>query len=183
MASFIIGTRRLYDWVNDNDMIEMHPSAYTNDPFIISRNDDMIAINSALEVDLTGQVCADQLGHRFFSGLGGQVDFMRGSARSRGGKPIIALPSTAQNGTMSRISPHLEEGAGVTTPRGDTHYVVTEYGVAELHGKSIMQRALGADQHRPPQVPGRAARPRQGVAPHLPGRVGDRLQGHIPGAI
>jgi acyl-CoA hydrolase/GNAT superfamily N-acetyltransferase len=142
VASFIIGTRRLYDWVNDNDLVEMHPSAYTNDPFIISRNDGMIAINSALEVDLTGQVCADQLGHRFFSGLGGQVDFMRGAARSRGGKPIIALPSTAQNGTVSRISPHLEEGAGVTTPRGDTHYVVTEYGIAELHGKSIMQRAL-----------------------------------------
>jgi acyl-CoA hydrolase len=142
VASFIMGTHRLYDWVNNNDVIEMHPSSYTNDPFIISRNDDMIAINTALEVDLTGQVCADQIGHKFFSGLGGQVDFIRGAAKSRGGRPIIALPSTAQNGTISRIMPHLEEGAAVTTPRGDTHYVVTEYGVAELHGRSIMQRAL-----------------------------------------
>ena len=142
VASFMMGSKELYEWADHNDMVEMHPSAYTNDPYIISRNDGMVAINTALEVDLTGQVCADQIGHRFFSGLGGQVDFIRGAAKSRGGKPIIVLPSTAQNGSISRIVAHLEEGAGVTTPRGDVHFVVTEYGVAELHGKSIMQRAL-----------------------------------------
>ncbi|QLH74283.1 MAG: GNAT family N-acetyltransferase [Methanomassiliicoccales archaeon] len=142
VASFLMGTKGLYEWANDNDMIEMHPSSYTNDPFVISRNDDMVAINTALSVDLTGQVCADQIGHKFFSGLGGQVDFLRGAARSRNGRPIIALPSTAKDGSVSRIVPHLEEGDSVTTPRGDVHYVVTEYGVAELHGKSIMQRAL-----------------------------------------
>ncbi|OPY32553.1 MAG: hypothetical protein A4E32_01135 [Methanomassiliicoccales archaeon PtaU1.Bin124] len=142
VASFMMGSKRLYDWANNNDTVEMHPSAYTNDPYIISRNDGMVSINTALEVDLTGQVCADQIGHRFFSGLGGQVDFTRGAAKSKGGKPIIVLPSTAMDGTISRVVAHLEEGAGVTTPRGDVHYVVTEYGVAELHGKSIMQRAI-----------------------------------------
>lgn len=142
IASFCIGTKRLFDFVDNNPAIEFHPSSYTNDPCLIGRNDRMIAINSALEVDLTGQVCADQIGYMFYSGLGGQVDFMRGAARSRGGKPVIALPATAQGGQISRIVPRLSDGAGVTTTRGDVHYVVTEYGVAELHGKSIMQRAL-----------------------------------------
>jgi len=142
LASFCMGTRKLYDFLDNNPMIEFHPSSYTNDPCLIGRHDNMVAINSALEVDLTGQVCADQLGYQFYSGLGGQVDFVRGAARSKGGKPIIALPSTAKDGAISRIVPRLSEGAGVTTTRGDVHYVVTEYGVAELHGKSIMQRAL-----------------------------------------
>jgi acyl-CoA hydrolase len=142
VTSFIMGSRELYEWSNKNPMIEMRPSQFTNDPFVISRHDRMIAINSALAVDLTGQVAADTLLGRFFSGIGGQVDFIRGAARSRGGKPIIALPSTAKNGTVSRIRPVFEEGAGVVTSRGDVHYVVTEYGVADLWGKNIRQRAL-----------------------------------------
>jgi acyl-CoA hydrolase/GNAT superfamily N-acetyltransferase len=142
VASFVMGSRRLYDFLDGNETVELYPSSYTNDPTVIGRNDNMVAINSALEIDLTGQVCAEQLGSRFHSGIGGQVDFMRGAAFSKGGKPIIALPSTAKDGGVSRIVPTLEEGAGVTTPRGDVHYVVTEYGIAELHGKSIMQRAL-----------------------------------------
>lgn len=142
ITSFVMGTKKLYDFVDNNPMIEFHPSEYTNDPFIIAQNEKMVAINSALEVDLTGQVCADSIGHRFFSGIGGQVDFVRGAARSKGGKPIIALPSTAKGGTLSRIVVQLSEGAGVVTTRGDVHYVVTEYGVAYLHGKSIRQRTL-----------------------------------------
>ncbi len=142
IASFCIGSRRLFDFVNNNPAIEFHPSDYTNDPCLIGRNEKMVAINSALEVDLTGQVCADQIGYMFYSGLGGQVDFMRGAARSKRGRPVIALPSTAQGGQVSRVVSRLSDGAGVTTTRGDVHYIVTEYGVAELHGKSIMQRAL-----------------------------------------
>jgi acyl-CoA hydrolase/GNAT superfamily N-acetyltransferase len=141
VTSFVMGTRRLYDWVHDNPLVELRPSDFTNDPFVISQNDDMIAINSALAVDLTGQVAADTLGGRFFSGIGGQVDFIRGAARSRRGKPIIALPSTAKDGTLSRIQPILEAGAGVVTSRGDVHFVVTEYGIADLWGKSIRERA------------------------------------------
>ena len=117
------------------------PTAYVNDPFVVAQNDRMIAINSALQIDLTGQVCADSLGTKPYSGFGGQVDFIRGAARSKGGKPIIALPSTAKNGTVSRIAPVLDPGAGVVTSRGDVHYVVTEHGVAYLHGKSLRQRA------------------------------------------
>ncbi|MCX6651467.1 MAG: GNAT family N-acetyltransferase [Methanomassiliicoccales archaeon] len=142
VASFCMGTKRLYDFIDGNEMFEMYPSSYTNDPCIISRNDDMMAINSALEIDLTGQVCTDQIGHLFFSGIGGQADFMRGAARSKGGKAIIALPSTAQHHTISRIVPTLTTGGGVTTTRGDVQFVVTEYGVADLRGKSIMDRAL-----------------------------------------
>jgi acyl-CoA hydrolase/GNAT superfamily N-acetyltransferase len=142
VTSFVMGTRRLYDWVDDNPAVELRPSEFTNDPFVIARNDNMIAINSALGVDLTGQVAADTLMGRFFSGIGGQVDFVRGAARSRGGKPIIALPSTAKDGTLSRIRPVFEEGAGIVTSRGDVRYVVTEYGVADLWGKSIRERAL-----------------------------------------
>jgi acetyl-CoA hydrolase len=140
ILGFVLGTRRLYDFIDNNPIFEFHPSQYTNDPFIISRNDKQVAINSALEVDLTGQVCADSIGYNFYSGIGGQVDFIRGAARSKGGKPIIALPATAKNDAISRIVPHLKEGAGVVTSRGDVHYVVTEYGVAYLHGKTIRER-------------------------------------------
>ncbi len=142
VASFCLGTRRLYEFIDNNPVVEFHPSDYTNDPFIISRHEKMVAINGALEVDLTGQVCADSLGYLFYSGLGGQVDFMRGSARSKGGKPIIALSSTTEDGEQSRIVAHLSEGAGVVTTRGDVHYVVTEYGAARLHGKSIRERCV-----------------------------------------
>lgn len=141
IAGFLFGSQRLYDFVHDNAMIELHPTDYVNDPFVIAQNDNMIAINSAIEVDLTGQVSSDSIGTRFYSGIGGQVDFIRGAARSRGGKPFIALPSTAKDGTVSRIVPQLKPGAGVVTSRGDVHYVVTEYGVASLHGRSIRERA------------------------------------------
>jgi acetyl-CoA hydrolase len=140
ILGFVLGTRKLYDFIDNNPIFEFHPSSYTNDPFIISRNDKQVAINSALEVDLTGQVCADSIGYNFYSGIGGQVDFIRGASRSKGGKPIIALPATAKNGSLSRIVPHLKEGAGVVTSRGDVHYIVTEYGVAYLHGKTIQER-------------------------------------------
>jgi len=142
VASFCMGTKRLYDFIDGNEMFEMYPSSYANDPCKISRNNDMIAINSALEVDLTGQVCTDQIGHYFYSGIGGQADFMRGASRSKGGKAIIALPSTAQHHTISRIVPTLTAGGGVTTTRGDVQFIVTEYGVADLRGKNIMERAL-----------------------------------------
>jgi acyl-CoA hydrolase len=142
VTSFIMGTRELYEWVHDNPLVEMRPSRFTNDPFQVARHEQMVAINAALAVDLTGQVAADTLLGRFFSGIGGQVDFIRGAARSRGGKPIIALPSTAKGGAFSRILPVLDEGAGVVTSRGDVHYVVTEYGVADLWGKNIRQRAM-----------------------------------------
>jgi acetyl-CoA hydrolase len=140
IAGMVLGTQRLYDFVDDNPVVELHPSEYVNDPFRIAQNDHMVSINSAIEVDLTGQVCADSIGHRLYSGVGGQVDFIRGAARSAGGKPIIALPATAANGTVSRIVWQLKPGAGVVTTRGDVHYVVTEYGVAYLHGKTIAQR-------------------------------------------
>jgi acyl-CoA hydrolase/GNAT superfamily N-acetyltransferase len=142
LTSFCMGTRALYDFVHENPHVLFYPSDYTNDPGVIRQNDAMVAINSAIAVDLTGQVCADSIGTRFYSGIGGQVDFMRGAARSRGGRPIIALPSTAKGGTVSRIVAELEAGAGVVTSRGDVHYVVTEYGVAYLHGKSVTERAL-----------------------------------------
>ncbi|MBT8338355.1 MAG: GNAT family N-acetyltransferase [Gemmatimonadetes bacterium] len=142
VASFVMGSRKLYDFLDNNPLVEFHPTEYTNDPFIIAQNEKMISINAAIEVDLTGQVCADSLGELFYSGIGGQVDFVRGAARSEGGKPIIALPSTAKNETISRIVPHLKQGAGVVTSRGDVHYVVTEYGAAYLHGKSIRERAM-----------------------------------------
>jgi acyl-CoA hydrolase/RimJ/RimL family protein N-acetyltransferase len=141
VTSFVMGTRRLYEWVNDNPAVELRPSDFTNDPFVIAQNDRMVSINSALAVDLTGQVAADTLGGRFFSGIGGQVDFIRGAARSRDGKPIIALPSTAQGGKVSRIQATLEPGAGIVTSRGDVHWVVTEYGIADLWGKTVRQRA------------------------------------------
>ena len=142
VTSFVMGSKALYEWVDENPAVEMRPSSFTNDPFTIARNDRMIAINSALAVDLTGQVAADTVRGRFFSGIGGQVDFIRGAARSRGGKPIIAMPSTAKDGKISRITPAFEAGTGVVTSRGDVHYVVTEYGAADLWGKNVRQRAL-----------------------------------------
>lgn len=142
VASFCIGGQGLYDFIDNNPGIEFHPTEYTNDPFIIAQNDKMVAINSAIEVDLSGQVCADSLGAMFYSGIGGQVDFIRGASRSKGGKPVIAMPSTAKNDTLSRISVHLKPGAGVVTTRGDVHYIVTEWGVAYLHGKNIRERAM-----------------------------------------
>lgn len=142
VASFCMGSKRLYDYIDNNPFFEFYPTEYVNDPQVISQNDKMVAINVGLEIDLTGQVCSDSLGYQFYSGIGGQVDFIRGAARSRGGKAIITIPSTAKNGEISRIVPHLTEGAGVVTTRGDVHYVVTEYGVAYLHGKSIRERVL-----------------------------------------
>ncbi|HQV30971.1 MAG TPA: GNAT family N-acetyltransferase [Calditrichia bacterium] len=142
VASFCFGSQRLYEYIDNNPIFEFRSSLFTNDPMVIARNDRMVAINAALEVDLTGQICSDSIGHHFYSGIGGQVDFVRGAARSLEGKPIIALRSTAQNGRVSRIVPSLQLGAGVVTTRGDVHYVVTEYGVADLWGKSVRERAL-----------------------------------------
>ena len=142
VASFCMGSQRLYDYIHNNPFFEFYPTEYVNDPYVIGQHEKMVAINVGLEIDLTGQVCSDSLGYRFYSGIGGQVDFNRGAARSRGGKPIIAMPSTARDEAVSRIVPHLTEGAGVVTTRGDVHYVVTEYGIAYLHGKSIRERVL-----------------------------------------
>ena len=141
VAGFVLGSAELFDFIHENPVFEFHPTRYVNDPYVIAQNDRMIAVNSALQVDLTGQVCADSMGTRPYSGFGGQLDFMRGAGRSKGGKPIIALPSTAKNGTVSRIVPVLESGAGVVTTRSDVHYVVTEHGVAYLRGKTLRQRA------------------------------------------
>ena len=141
VAGFALGTKDLFDFLDYNPLIEMHPVHYTNDPFVIAQNDNMVAINSALQVDLTGQVCSDSIGQSCYSGFGGQTDFIRGAARSRGGKPIIALPSTARGGAVSRIVPILDPGAGVVDTRADVHYIVTEHGVANLFGKSIRERA------------------------------------------
>src|SRR5574337_2038603 len=137
-----LGSQALYAFIRDNAQIELHPNEYVNDPYVIAQHDNMVSINSAIEVDLTGQVCADSIGTRFYSGIGGQVDFIRGAARSRGGKPIIALPATAQDGKVSRIVPVLNEGAGIVTTRADVHYVVTEYGVADLYGRNVRERTL-----------------------------------------
>ncbi len=141
IAGFMLGTQRLYDFVHDNPVIELHPTDYTNDPFVIAQNAQMVAINSAIEVDLTGQVCADSIGPRLYSGVGGQVDFVYGASRSAGGVPIIALPSTALGGKASRIVPTLQPGAGVTTSRNHVRFVITEHGVADLYGKTIRRRA------------------------------------------
>jgi 4-hydroxybutyrate CoA-transferase len=141
ILGFVLGSKKLFDFVDENPIFEFHPAAYTNDPFRIAQNDRMVALNSAIEVDLTGQVCAESLGPNFYSGFGGQLDFIRGAARSKWGKPIITLPSTAKKETVSRIVPRLAHGAGVLTGRADVHYVVTEYGVAYLHGRTVRQRA------------------------------------------
>jgi 4-hydroxybutyrate CoA-transferase len=140
VTSFVLGSHELFEYIDNNPFFEFRPTQFTNDPFTIARNRKMVAINSAIEIDLTGQICADSMGYKFYSGFGGQLDFIRGAARSEGGKPVIALPSTAKNGTISRITPHLREGAGVTTTRGDVHYVATEYGVVNLHGKTVRER-------------------------------------------
>lgn len=141
IVGFALGTKRLFDFVDNNPIFEFHPTSWVNDPAYIARNDKMVAINSALQIDLTGQVCSDSIGNQFYSGIGGQVDFLRGASRSKGGKAIIAVSSTAKNGAISRIVPMLSPGAGVVTSRGLIRYVVTEYGVAYLHGKSIRERA------------------------------------------
>jgi len=144
VAGFIIGSRKLYQWSDDNPLIELHPTEYINDPFVIAQNERMVAINSAIEVDVTGQICADSIGPKLYSGVGGQLDFIYGASRSKGGVPIIALPSTTtlRDGTViSRIVTQLKRGAGVVTSRNHVRYLVTEYGVAELYGKSIRKRA------------------------------------------
>ena len=141
VTSFVNGSRRVFDFVHDNPLVEFHPCDRTNDTAAIRKNDKVVAINSAIQVDLTGQVCADSIGHRIYSGIGGQMDFIRGAAMSRGGKPIIALPSTARGGTVSRITAELSPGAGVVTTRGHVHWVVTEYGAVNLHGQTLRERA------------------------------------------
>ncbi|MEI6713896.1 MAG: acetyl-CoA hydrolase/transferase C-terminal domain-containing protein [Verrucomicrobiota bacterium] len=139
-TSFVTGTRRLFDFVNDNPMVHFYPCDWTNDTGVIRKNPKTVAINSALQIDLTGQVCADSIGHRIYSGIGGQMDFIRGAAISKGGKPIIALPSTASGGKYSRLVVELNAGAGVVTTRGHVHWVVTEYGAVNLHGKTLRER-------------------------------------------
>jgi acyl-CoA hydrolase len=141
VAAFVLGSQRMFDFIHENQSFEFQPIRYTTDPFVVAQNDRMVAINSALQVDLTGQVCADSIGTRPYSGFGGQLDFIRGAARSKGGVPIIALQSTALCGAVSRIVPVLEPGAGVVTSRADVHYVVTEHGIAYLHGKTLRERA------------------------------------------
>ena len=141
VASFVIGTRRAFDFVDNNPFMEFHPNEYVNDPFVVAQNANMVAINSAISIDLTGQVCADSIGTRIYSGFGGQLDFVRGAARAVGGVPIIALPSTARDGEVSRLVDTLLPGSGVVTTRADVHYVVTEYGIANLWGRGLRERA------------------------------------------
>jgi acyl-CoA hydrolase len=140
VASFVTGSRKVFDFIDDNQMVEMHPCDRTNDTHIIGKNERVVAINSALEIDLSGQVCADSMGHSIYSGIGGQMDFMRGAARSKGGKPIIALPSTAAGGKVSRIVSELKAGAGVVTTRGHVRWIVTEHGAVDVHGKTLRAR-------------------------------------------
>lgn len=142
MAAFLMGTRKLYDFIDGNPEVELHPVDYINDPCVIGQHDNMVSINSALQVDLMGQVNAEMIGFRQFSGIGGQVDFVRGVSRAKNGKSIIALPSTASGGKVSRIACELDRGAAVSTSRNDVHYIVTEYGIANLRGKSLRERAL-----------------------------------------
>jgi acyl-CoA hydrolase len=155
ITSFVVGSRRLYDFIDDNPLVEFHPCDHTNDTNLIRKIDQVVAINSGLEIDLTGQVCADSIGHRIYSGIGGQMDFVRGAAMSRGGRPIIALPSTAAGGGVSRITAQLKPGAGVVTTRGHVHWVVTEYGAVDLHGRSLAERgkllaSIAHPTHREP---------------------------------
>jgi 4-hydroxybutyrate CoA-transferase len=142
VAGFVLGTRQLYQFIHNNPSIEFHPQEYVNDPYIIAKNEKMVAINSAIEIDITGQVCSDSIGPRLYSGFGGQVDFIRGASRSVGGKPIIALPSTTKDCKISRIVTQLKAGAGVVTSRADVRYIVTEFGIAQLFGKSISERVI-----------------------------------------
>lgn len=155
ITSFVVGSRRLYDFIDDNPLVEFQPCDHTNDTNLIRKIDQVVAINSGLEIDLTGQVCADSIGHRIYSGIGGQMDFVRGAAMSRGGRPIIALPSTAAGGSVSRITAQLKPGAGVVTTRGHVHWVVTEYGAVDLHGRSLAERgkllaSIAHPTHREP---------------------------------
>jgi GNAT superfamily N-acetyltransferase len=154
VTSFVMGSRELYEWAHENPQLEMRGSDYTNDPRVIAQNDHMVSVNSALGADLTGQVAADTLLGKFFSGIGGQVDFVRGAAASRGGRSIIALRSTAKNGSVSRIRAVLEEGAGIVTSRGDVRYIVTEYGIADLWGKSVRERSLALTEIAHPDFRG-----------------------------
>ena len=140
VTSFVNGTRRLFDFIHDNPLVHFYPCDWTNDTAVIRKNPKVVAINSAIQIDLTGQVCADSMGHKIFSGIGGQMDFIRGAALSRGGRPIIALPSTAAGGKISRLVVQLNAGAGVVTTRGHVHWVVTEYGAVNLHGKTLRER-------------------------------------------
>jgi len=141
VLGFVLGRKPLFDFVHDNPIFEFRPTSYTNNPYVIAQNDRMVAVNSTLQVDITGQVCSDSIGQYLYSGFGGQVDFIRGARHSKGGKPIIAMPATAKNTTVSRIVPVLTPGSGVVASRASIHYVVTEFGVAYLHGRSIRQRA------------------------------------------
>jgi acetyl-CoA hydrolase len=141
IAGLVIGTQRLYDFIHDNPIIELHRTEYVNDPFVIAQNERQVAMNSAIEVDLTGQVCADSIGPMLYSGVGGQLDFVYGASRSENGVPIIAMPATAKGGEFSRVVTMLKHGAGVVTTRNHVRFVVTEYGVADLYGKTIRQRA------------------------------------------
>jgi acyl-CoA hydrolase len=141
VTTFVNGSRKVFDFVADNPLAEFHPCDRTNDTSLIRKNDRAVAINSAIQLDLTGQVCADSFGHQVYSGIGGQMDFIRGAALSRGGRAIIALPSTARGGAVSRIVAELAPGAGVVTTRGQIHWVVTEYGAVDLHGKTLRERA------------------------------------------
>ena len=155
VITFAMGTRRFYEWLNDNSIVESYPVDFTNDPFIIAQNDNMVSINSAIAVDLQGQIAADTLGPKQFSGVGGQVDFVRGANRSKGGRSIIALPSTAAKGKASRIVAALDRGQAVTTPRNEVAYVVTEHGVADLKGRTIRERAEALISYSRPAIPGR----------------------------
>jgi 4-hydroxybutyrate CoA-transferase len=180
IAGFVLGTQRLYDFVDDNPIVELHPTEYINDPFNIAKNDRMVSINSAIQVDLSGQVCADSMGSYLYSGVGGQVDFVRGAARSKGGMPIIAMLSTAKKETISRIVPTLTPGAGVITTRNDVHYVATEYGVADLYGRTVRERAKALVEIAHPkfreelaEAAGRLYHVRTFAVPELPGEPAD----------
>ncbi len=168
ICTFALGTHKLYDYLANNPLFEFHPVEYTNDPFVIAQNERMVAINSAIEVDLTGQVCSDSIGTRIYSGFGGQVDFIRGASHSKGGRSIIAMPSTAADGTVSRIVPKLRDGAGVVTTRADVHHVVTEYGAVSLRGRNLRERAKALIEIAHPEFReelSRAARERKLLAP------------------
>jgi acyl-CoA hydrolase len=170
VCTFALGSHRLYEYLDNNPLFEFHPVNHTNDPFIVAQNERIVAVNSAIEIDLTGQVCSDSMGMLIYSGFGGQVDFIRGAAHARGGKPIIAMPATAKGGQLSRIVPFLKPGAGVVTSRADVHYVVTEFGVAYLHGKNLRERAealIGVAHPQFREALYRAARDRKLLPPMM----------------
>jgi 4-hydroxybutyrate CoA-transferase len=168
VSTFVNGSRKLFDFIHDNALVELHPCDRTNDTSLIRKNDQTVAINSAIQLDLTGQVCADSFGHRIYSGIGGQMDFIRGAALSRGGRAIIALPSTAKGGAVSRIVPELAPGAGVVTTRGHVHWVVTEYGAVDLHGKTLRERAAALVGIAHPDFRGELKRWVAGTRHYLP---------------